>query len=142
MNGTDWNRLANYVAHRLRDLDIPSTRRGLAQATGISEKTIGKLMAGTPVSSDTLVAVEGVLGWTPGSAQEVLSGGVPTLDTGSAQAQILAMTAAQLTETHRMILQVSGQASADAWLRGAMKMRREHAAKGPSSPQQTSREVG
>jgi hypothetical protein len=51
----------------------------LAAAVGISERTIGNLERGQSVSSTTLAAIENRLGWTPGSADDVLAGGEPSL---------------------------------------------------------------
>src|SRR5262245_46217733 len=67
----DWERLASYVvsarlAAGYRD------RRQLAAATGITDRTIGTLENGRPVSPETLAAIESVVGWKPNSARQIL----------------------------------------------------------------------
>jgi transcriptional regulator with XRE-family HTH domain len=53
-------------------------RRSLAAATGVTERTLGKLENGQRVSASTLAAIEIVLGWAPGSCRRILTGGEPT----------------------------------------------------------------
>lgn len=149
VTGPDWQRLASYVVRRRQECDLPTTR-ALARATGITEKTIGNLEKGRLVSRDTLAAVERVLGWAPGSCAAILAGGEPRLEAGAdvdpeaaaARAQIIAMSAEQLAETHRVILQLSGQSIADEWLQSAMELRRQATVGGAHSPHKTRREVG
>jgi hypothetical protein len=52
-------------------------RRAFAEATGVTERTLGKLENGQHVSPSTLGMVENRLGWTPGSCRRVLAGGEP-----------------------------------------------------------------
>jgi transcriptional regulator with XRE-family HTH domain len=76
MAGEDWQRLADYVVARrvgrgMRD------RRAFAEATGVTERTLGKLENGQRVSPSTLGMVENRLGWAPGSCRRILAGGEP-----------------------------------------------------------------
>jgi hypothetical protein len=76
MADDNWRRLADYVvagrvAMGLRD------RRALAAATGVTERTLGKLENGHRVSASTLAAIENKLGWVPGSCRRILAGGEP-----------------------------------------------------------------
>lgn len=74
----DWGRLARYIRDR-RELLGLSTRRTLAQATGLSYRLLGDLERGTrSVSDGTLSLVEQALDWQTGSAREILHGGEPT----------------------------------------------------------------
>jgi Helix-turn-helix len=76
--GEDWLRLADYVvAHRV-ELGMRD-RRTFAQATGVTERTLGKLENGQRVSPSTLAIVEIRLGWAPGSCRRILAGGEPIL---------------------------------------------------------------
>jgi hypothetical protein len=52
-------------------------RRAFAEATGVTERTLGKLENGQRVSPSTLGVVENHLGWAPGSCRRVLAGGEP-----------------------------------------------------------------
>lgn len=72
-----WQRLAIEVQARRRELRF-YTQDDLAEAAGVSRRTIGTLERGGKVSSPTLRAVEIALRWTPGSADDVLRGGRPT----------------------------------------------------------------
>jgi transcriptional regulator with XRE-family HTH domain len=83
MLGEDWRRLADYVVARRVELGMRD-RRALAAATGITDRTLGKLENGQRVSASTLAVIENELGWTPGSARHVLAGGEPGLTTASA----------------------------------------------------------
>jgi transcriptional regulator with XRE-family HTH domain len=78
MPGEDWRRLADYVVARRVGLGMRD-RRALALATGITDRTLGKLENGQRVSSSTLAAIENELGWVPGSGRRVLEGGEPGL---------------------------------------------------------------
>jgi hypothetical protein len=74
--GENWRRLADYVvagrvAQGMRD------RRALSAATGVTERTLGKLENGQRVSASTLGAIENQLGWAPGSCRRILAGGEP-----------------------------------------------------------------
>jgi hypothetical protein len=76
MASDNWQRLADYViagrvALGLRD------RRALAAATGVTERTLGKLENGQRVSASTLAAIENRLGWAPGTSRRILAGGEP-----------------------------------------------------------------
>jgi len=74
----DWLRLADYVVARRVELGMRD-RRAFAQATGVTERTIGKLENGQRVSPSTLAMVENRLGWAPGSCRRILAGGEPTV---------------------------------------------------------------
>lgn len=74
-----WERLGAHIAawRRIRGY---RTQKALADATHLGERTIGSLEAGRKkvYREDTLIAVEHVLGWAPGSVQSILDGGEPS----------------------------------------------------------------
>ena len=74
----DWKRLGDYVIARRIALGMRD-RRALAAATGVTERTLGKIENGKRVSASTLGAVENHLGWSPGSCRRILAGGDPVL---------------------------------------------------------------
>ena len=76
MAGEDWRRLADYVVARRVDLGMRD-RRALAAATGVTDRTLGKLENGQRVSASTLGVIENHLGWSPGSCRRILAGGEP-----------------------------------------------------------------
>src|SRR5215469_15646509 len=78
MASEDWLRLADYVVARRVELGMRD-RRALAEATGVTERTLGKLENGQRVSPSTLAMVENRLGWAPGSSRRVLAGGEPQM---------------------------------------------------------------
>jgi transcriptional regulator with XRE-family HTH domain len=82
MAGENWRRLADYVVAGRVVLGMRD-RRSLAAATGVTERTLGKLENGQRVSASTLAAIEIVLGWAPGSCRRILAGGEPSA--GSAE---------------------------------------------------------
>jgi hypothetical protein len=83
----NWERLGDYVVARRTALAMRD-RRAFAVATGVTERTLGKLENGGRVSASTLGVVENHLGWAPGSCRRVLSGGEPALaSVGPSQAQ-------------------------------------------------------
>jgi hypothetical protein len=77
MASDNWRRLADYVVAGRVALGMRD-RRSLGVATGVTERTLGKLENGQRVSASTLAAIENVLGWTPGSCRRILAGGEPT----------------------------------------------------------------
>jgi hypothetical protein len=77
MAGEDWRRLADYVIARRVELNMRD-RRALAEATGVTDRTLGKLENGQRVSASTLGVVENQLGWAPGSCRRILAGGEPS----------------------------------------------------------------
>jgi transcriptional regulator with XRE-family HTH domain len=83
MPGEDWRRLADYVVARRVELGMRD-RRALAAATGITDRTLGKLENGQRVSPSTLAVIENELGWAPGSGRRVLAGGEPSLTAAAA----------------------------------------------------------
>jgi len=74
--GEDWLRLADYVVARRVELGMRD-RRAFAEATGVTERTLGKLENGQRVSPATLAMVDNRLGWAPGSSRRILAGGEP-----------------------------------------------------------------
>ncbi len=76
MAGEDWRRLADYVVARRVELGMRD-RRTFAEATTVTERTLGKLENGQRVSPSTLAMVENRLGWAPGSCRRILAGGEP-----------------------------------------------------------------
>lgn len=87
MAGEDWRRLADYVVARRVELGMRD-RRALAEATGVTERTLGKLENGQRISPSTLAMVENRLFWTPGSCRRILAGEEPTVrspDHGNAE---------------------------------------------------------
>src|SRR5215471_17438169 len=76
MAGEDWLRLADYVVARRVELGMRD-RRAFAEATGVTERTLGKLENGQRVSPSTVGMVENHLGWAPGSCRRILAGGEP-----------------------------------------------------------------
>jgi hypothetical protein len=83
MPGEDWKRLGDYVVARRIALGMRD-RRALAAATGVTDRTLGKLENGKRVSASTLGAVENHLGWAPGSCRRMLAGGEPVMLTAVA----------------------------------------------------------
>lgn len=77
MAGEDWRRLADYVVARRVELHMRD-RRAFAEATGVTDRTLGKLENGQRVSASTLGVVENHLGWAPGSCRRILAGGEPS----------------------------------------------------------------
>jgi Helix-turn-helix len=80
MAGEDWRRLADYVVARRVELGMRD-RRAFAEATGVTDRTLGKLENGQRVSASTLGVVENQLGWAPGSCRRILAGGEPSTGT-------------------------------------------------------------
>jgi hypothetical protein len=76
MAAEDWRRLADYVVARRVELGMRD-RRALAAATGVTDRTLGKLENGHRVSASTLGVIENQLGWAPGSCRRILAGGEP-----------------------------------------------------------------
>jgi Helix-turn-helix len=76
MAGEDWRRLADYVVARRVELGLRD-RRALAAATGVTDRTLGKLENGHRVSASTLGVIDNHLGWAPGSCRRILSGAEP-----------------------------------------------------------------
>jgi hypothetical protein len=77
MADEDWQRLADYVVARRVELGMRD-RRAFAEASGVTERTLGKLENGQRVSPSTLGMVENRLGWAPGSWRRILAGGEPS----------------------------------------------------------------
>ena len=76
MGVEDWQRLGDYVVARRIALGMRD-RRTLAAATGVTERTLGKVETGKRVSAGTLAALENLFGWAPGSCRHILAGGEP-----------------------------------------------------------------
>jgi transcriptional regulator with XRE-family HTH domain len=83
MADANLQRLGDYVVARRAALGMRD-RRAFAAATGITDRTLGKLENGKKVSASTLGAVENQLGWAPGSCRRILSGGEPAAATSGA----------------------------------------------------------
>ena len=82
----DWRRLADYVVARRVELGMRD-RRALAAATGITDRTLGKLENGQRVSPSTLGVIENLFGWAPGSCRRIMAGGEPNAIAGQADAR-------------------------------------------------------
>ncbi len=82
MASEDWSRLADYVVARRVELGMRD-RRALAAATGVTDRTLGKLENGHRVSPSTLGVIDNQLGWTPGSCRRILAGGEPSVLSGA-----------------------------------------------------------
>jgi hypothetical protein len=78
MASENGRRLADYVVARRVELGMRD-RRAFAEATGVTERTLGKLENGQRVSPSTLAIVENRLGWAPGSCRRILAGGQPSV---------------------------------------------------------------
>jgi transcriptional regulator with XRE-family HTH domain len=74
----DWQRLGDYVIARRIALGMRD-RRALADATGVSDRTLGKVETGRRVSASTLGALDNHLGWAPGSCRQILAGAEPAI---------------------------------------------------------------
>jgi hypothetical protein len=72
----DWSRLASYVVSARVRAGFRD-RREFARATGITDRTIGKLELGQPVGPETLAVVAATVGWKPDSPRRILAGGEP-----------------------------------------------------------------
>jgi hypothetical protein len=83
MADADWQRLGDYVVARRAALGMRD-RRAFAAATGVTDRTLGKLENGKHVSGSTLGVVENHLGWVPGSCRRILAGGEPAFVAGGA----------------------------------------------------------
>jgi hypothetical protein len=83
MADADGERLGDYVVARRTALGMRD-RRAFAAATGVTDRTLGKLENGKRVSASTLGAVENQLGWAPGSCRRILAGGEPAVVPGGA----------------------------------------------------------
>jgi Helix-turn-helix len=98
MPGDDWRRLADYVVARRVELGMRE-RRALAAATGVTDRTLGKLENGHRVSPSTLAVIENELGWSPGSCRRILAGGEPSLVAATYERQYSDPTLAHLAST-------------------------------------------
>jgi transcriptional regulator with XRE-family HTH domain len=83
MAAEDWERLGHYVIARRTALGMRD-RRAFAAATGVTDRTLGKLENGSRVSASTLGVIENHLGWAPGSCRRILAGGEPTAGSATA----------------------------------------------------------
>jgi hypothetical protein len=83
MADANWQRLGDYVVARRAALGMRD-RRAFAAATGVTDRTLGKLENGKKVSASTLGAVENELDWAPGSCRRILAGGEPAAVPGGA----------------------------------------------------------
>src|SRR6185312_1141777 len=76
MAGEDWRRLADYIVARRVELGMRD-RRAFAEATGVTERTLGKLENGQHVFPNPRGLVGERLGRAPGSVRRNLEGGEP-----------------------------------------------------------------
>jgi transcriptional regulator with XRE-family HTH domain len=85
----DLRRLAERVAQRRRELNLPVTRA--AEAAGVSRDTWKRVERGEPVRHLTYDKLEAALRWTAGSCQKIMDGGeaVPLDERGKSGRQIL-----------------------------------------------------
>lgn len=98
MPSDDWQRLADYVVARRVELGMRE-RRALAAATGVTDRTLGKLENGQRVSPSTLAVIENELGWSPGSCRRILAGGEPSLAAATYDGQYSDPTLRHLANT-------------------------------------------
>jgi hypothetical protein len=99
MANEDWERLSDYVIARRTALGMRD-RRAFSAATGVTDRTLGKLETGHRVSASTLGAVDNHLGWAPGSCRRILSGGEPTVAaSGAGRAEFEDPTLQHIAET-------------------------------------------
>jgi hypothetical protein len=99
MAGEDWERLSDYVVARRTALGMRD-RRAFAAATGVTDRTLGKLENGARVSASTLGVVENHLGWAPGSCRRILGGGEPaSVPAATSQPQYQDPTLQHIAET-------------------------------------------
>ncbi len=99
MADANWQRLGDYVVARRAALGMRD-RRAFAAATGVTDRTLGKLENGKKVSASTLGAVENQLGWAPGSCRRILAGGEPVaLPGGAAPSRYSDPTLQHIAET-------------------------------------------
>ncbi|HKB30082.1 MAG TPA: helix-turn-helix transcriptional regulator [Streptosporangiaceae bacterium] len=98
MAGEDWKRLSDYVVARRIALGMRD-RRALAAATGVTDRTLGKIENGKRVSASTLGAVENHLGWAPGSCRRILAGGEPSIRPAAGRPQYDDPTLQHIAET-------------------------------------------
>src|ERR1700733_14532361 len=70
--------VARRIALGMRD------RRSLALATGVTERTLGKVETGRRVSASTLGALDNHLPWPPGWCRQVRAGAEPVVAAGGA----------------------------------------------------------
>ena len=117
MAGEDWWRLADYVIARRVELGMRD-RRAFAEASGVTERTLGKLENGQHVSPSTLAMVEIRLGWAPGSYRRILAGGEPIVGASDlGQGEIKDATLHHLASTPGLPAEV---------VRGLVAMAREY----------------
>lgn len=74
-----WRLLAEYIVARRLELGYTSAQE-FARVASISRPIISDLESGdrTSYSIQTLVKLQTVLGWAPGSVEDILAGGEPT----------------------------------------------------------------
>jgi hypothetical protein len=99
MADANLERLGDYVVARRTALGMRD-RRAFAAATGVTDRTLGKLENGKRVSGSTLGVVENHLGWAPGSCRRILAGGEPAVvPAGASPAQYEDPTLQHIAET-------------------------------------------
>ena len=108
----DWPRLASYVVSARLGAGFRD-RRAFAAATGITERTIGKLENGQRVSPETLATVAMYVGWKPDSPRVNLAGGEPEMVAPTEGAEVLTPEELQILETYREAIR-TGRARMEA----------------------------
>ena len=72
--GMDENRVALGRAVRDARIRLGMTQAQLSSAAGLSRATIQSLERGGVIRPQTLIKIDGLLGWAPGSGQGILDG--------------------------------------------------------------------
>lgn len=72
----DWPRLRDYVIARRTKLGMLH-QGDLADAAGVSRRTISQIETAHSVRGSTLAALDATLQWKPGSSRAILRGGEP-----------------------------------------------------------------
>lgn len=75
---SDWQRLADYLRSAMDQRQMRS-QRDLADAAGVSPRTVGDLLRGVERKwiPTTMPAIERAVGWSPGTARRILDGAEP-----------------------------------------------------------------
>lgn len=72
------SRLGALMKQRRLELDL--SKRSVSDKAGVSINTYGRIEDGHPVRDISYSKIESVLGWPPGSAQEILAGSHESVD--------------------------------------------------------------
>jgi len=99
----DWLRLASYVVSARLAAGFKD-RHALSAATGVTERTLGKLETGQRVSVETIALVEQAVGWKPDSARTILDGGEPSPAVQPEGHNVLTDDELRIVETYRQAI--------------------------------------